>query len=61
MESVNLEDLGIDVRIMLSGSSRSVMKRHGTDLSGSGWGQLESACECDNEPSGSIKCGEFFD
>ena len=28
-------------------------------------GQLESwladACECGNEPSGSVKCGEFLD
>jgi hypothetical protein len=23
---------------------------------GSGWGQVESSCECGNEPSGSIKC-----
>ena len=25
-----------------------------------GWRKLE-ACECGNEPSGSIKCGEFLD
>jgi hypothetical protein len=25
-------------------------------LSGSGQGQVESSCECSNEPSGSIKC-----
>ena len=24
-------------------------------------GGLESACECGNEPSGSVKCGEFLD
>ena len=23
--------------------------------------QVASTCECGNEPSGSIKCGEFFD
>jgi hypothetical protein len=22
---------------------------------------VAAACECDNEPLGSIKCGEFFD
>ena len=27
---------------------------------GLGW-QLADACECGNEPSGSIKCGEFLD
>ena len=34
---------------------------HGLDLSGSGKGQLADACECGNEPSGSVKCGEFLD
>jgi len=34
---------------------------HGLDLSGSGYGQLAGSCECGNEPSGSIKCKEFFD
>jgi hypothetical protein len=24
-------------------------------------GQVESTCECNNEPSGSIKCREFLD
>jgi hypothetical protein len=24
-------------------------------------GQVEGTCECSNEPSGSIKCGEFLD
>ena len=23
--------------------------------------QVADACECDNEPSGSVKCGEFLD
>jgi hypothetical protein len=23
--------------------------------------QVAGPCECDNEPSGSIKCGEFLD
>ena len=26
-----------------------------------GIGQVADACECGNEPSGSIKCGEFLD
>jgi len=34
---------------------------HRLDRSGSGKGQVEGACECGNEPSGSIKCGEFLD
>jgi hypothetical protein len=34
---------------------------YGIDRSGSGQGQEVGACECGNEPSGSIKCWEFFD
>jgi len=26
-----------------------------------GWGQVTYACECGNESSGSVKCGEFLD
>ena len=35
--------------------------RHGLDRSGSELGQVVSCCECGNERSGSIKCGEFLD
>ena len=31
---------------------------------GLGWpriGKVADACECGNEPSGSVKCGEFLD
>jgi len=34
---------------------------HGLDLSGSGQGQVAGTCECGNESSGSIKCGEFLE
>jgi hypothetical protein len=37
------------------------MERHGVDGSGSGLGEVADAYECGNEPSGSIKCGEFLD
>ena len=33
----------------------------GLNLVGAGQGQVADACECGNEPSGSIKCGEFLD
>ena len=33
----------------------------GLDWGGPGEGQVADACECGNEPSGSIKCGEFLD
>jgi hypothetical protein len=35
--------------------------RHGMDRAGSGLGQLAGTCKCRDEPSGSIKCGEFLD
>jgi hypothetical protein len=34
---------------------------HGLNLSVSRKGQMAGACEFGNEPSGSIKCGEFLD
>ena len=37
------------------------MGKLGLDRSGSGQGQVVGACECGNEPWGSIKCGEFLD
>ena len=35
--------------------------KHELDSSGSGQGQVAGACLCVDEPSGSIKCREFFD
>ena len=37
------------------------MRRHGLNCCGSGQGQVAGDCECGNELSGSIKCGELFD
>jgi len=34
---------------------------HGLDQSGSGQGYVTGTCECGNEPSGPIKCGELTD
>jgi len=34
---------------------------YGLDWAGPGYGQVADACECANEPSGSVKCGEFLD
>jgi len=33
----------------------------GLDSAGPGYRQVADACECGNEPSGSVKCGEFLD
>jgi hypothetical protein len=35
--------------------------RHELNLSGPGQGHVAGACECGNEISGFIKCGEFLD
>ena len=34
---------------------------YGLDRAGSGQGQVTGTCECGNEPSRSVKCGEFLD
>ena len=34
---------------------------YGQDWAGPGQRQMADACECGNEPSGSVKCGEFLD
>ena len=34
---------------------------YGLDRVGSGWRQVADTCECGNELSGYIKCGEFLD
>jgi hypothetical protein len=34
---------------------------HRLDASVSGWGSVEGSCEHGNEPSGSIRGGEFID
>ena len=34
---------------------------YGLDWAGPGQRQMADACECGNEPSGSVKCGEFLD
>jgi len=38
-----------------------VGRGHGLARPGPGKGQVSGSCECGNEPSSSIKCGEFFD
>jgi len=52
-ERDHLEDLGIDARIIL----KCIFK----NLDGAWTRQVAGACECGNETSGSIKCGEFLD
>ena len=60
-ERDNWGDLGIDGWIILGWISR----RWDVGIwNGLGWPRIETeidACECGNEPSGSVKCGEFLD
>jgi hypothetical protein len=44
-----------------NGSSRSEVARHVLDGFGSKYRQVAGACECGNEPSGSIEFVEFLD
>jgi len=61
-ERDNWGDLGVDVWIILGWISRRWDVGIWTGL---GWPRLErqvaDACECSNELSGSVKCGEFLD
>ena len=52
-------DLGVDE--WMDGSPGGGMWVCGLNWAGPGQGQVADACECGNEPSGSIKCGEYLD
>jgi hypothetical protein len=53
------KDPGIDRRIILEWILGNRVGRCGLEASGSGYGLMAGSCERGNEPSGSIKCGEF--
>ena len=61
MERDHLQDAGVDGKIILTWIFRQWDGGHGQDSSGSGCGQMAGTCKRGNEPSGSIKCGEFLD
>jgi hypothetical protein len=56
-ERDHLEDQDVDGRIIFIW----IFRKWGLDRAGSGYIQVAGTCECDNELSGSIKCGEFLD
>jgi len=57
----HLEVPGVDGRIIL----RLIFRKWDVGVwTGSIWfriGQVVGTCDCGNEPSGSLKCGEFLD
>jgi hypothetical protein len=55
-----LENLGVGVNIILKCVFEKWGGGHGLDLLASEERQVWSSCEFGNEPSGLIKCGEFF-
>jgi len=55
-ERGHFEDLGIDGRVILKGRDGVL-----TGFVSLSMGQVVGFCECGNEPSGSIKCGESLD
>jgi hypothetical protein len=60
-ERNHLGDPGVDGRIVIR---RIFMKWDVGLWTGLSWLRIETCggtCECGNKPSGSIKCGEFFD
>jgi hypothetical protein len=60
MDRDHLGDPGVNWRIILRWIFRKLGVGYGLDRGGSGYRQLAGTCECGNEPSGSIKCGEFL-
>jgi len=56
-----LGDPGVDGRIILRWIFRKLDVGYGLDRAGSGQGEVAGTCDCGNEHSGSIKCGEFLD
>jgi hypothetical protein len=53
------EDIGVDCKIILK---LNLKKWDGNTLTGMIWLKIwTGACGCGNEPSGSLKCGEFLD
>ena len=57
----HVEDLSVDGRIILKRVFKKLDGDNRTYCCGSELGQVAGACECGNEPSGSINCRLFLD
>ena len=60
-EGHHLGELGVDGWIILGGTSGGGMWVYGLDWAGPGEREVADACECGNEHSGCVKCGEFHE
>jgi hypothetical protein len=58
-ERDHLEDPSVDERIISNWIFRKWDMGLEQDWCGSEQGRVEGSCGCDNEPSGSVKCGEL--
>ena len=56
----HLEALAIDGSVRVKWIFKKWDGEHGLNCSGSGQGQVGGMCECGNEHSVSIKCGNFL-
>ena len=61
MERDHWGDIGVDECIIQDGSPGGGMWVYRLDWAGPGQGQVADACDCGNEPSGSVKYGEILD
>ena len=61
VERDHLEDLSLDRRIIFKWIFTELDRESWTGLILLSIGQLAGSCECYNEPSCYIKCGEFLD
>ena len=59
-ERDHLEYLGLHGNIILKWIFKKSDKEHELVRCGSGYEQVADACECGNEPSDPVKCGDFF-
>jgi hypothetical protein len=60
-EKDHLKDLSVAGRTLLKQILKERMGRRGLDWSGSRVGEVAGCCECGNELSACIKCGEFLE
>jgi hypothetical protein len=60
-ERDHFEGPGVDGRIILRWIFRKWIGGIGLNLSGLGYGRVADSCECGNEYSCYIMCGEFLD